>query len=81
MNDKKAVNAAFVRFTNLLYEFGLSVQKDEVLAVKLEVDTNPPIGAKLEPRSSGAMSRYACSTMIDHRSSLVSCMLFSIARM
>jgi hypothetical protein len=42
------VNAAFVRFNNLLYEFGLSAQRDEVLAVKLEVDTNPPSGAGLD---------------------------------
>ena len=47
VNDKKKVNAAFVRFTNLLYDFDLSAQRDEVLAVKLEVDTNPPAGAKL----------------------------------
>jgi hypothetical protein len=35
LNDKKTVNAAFIRFNNLLYEFGLSVHHDEVLAVKL----------------------------------------------
>lgn len=48
LNDKKTVNAAFVRFNNLLYEFGLSAQRDEVLAVKIEVDTNPPAGAGLD---------------------------------
>jgi len=48
LNDKKTVNAAFVRFNYLLYEFGLSMQRDEVLAVKIEVDTNPPAGAGLE---------------------------------
>lgn len=48
VNDKKTVNAAFVRFTNLLYEFGISAHGDEVLAVKLEVDTNPPAGAMLD---------------------------------
>jgi predicted nucleotidyltransferase component of viral defense system len=47
LNDKRAVNAAFVRFNNLLYEFSLSTQRDEVLAVKLEVDTHPPSGAGL----------------------------------
>ena len=45
LNDKKTVNSAFVRFNNLLYEFGLSTQRDEVLAVKIEVDTHPPAGA------------------------------------
>lgn len=48
LNDKKTVISAFVRFDNLLYEFGLSAQRDEVLAVKIEVDTNPPAGAGLD---------------------------------
>jgi predicted nucleotidyltransferase component of viral defense system len=48
VNDKKTVHAALVRFTNLLYEFGLSAQRDEVLAVKLEIDTHPPAGANLD---------------------------------
>lgn len=48
LNDRKMVNSAFVRFSNLLYEFGLSVQRNEMLAVKIEVDTHPPAGAGLE---------------------------------
>jgi hypothetical protein len=48
LNDKKTVNSAFVRFNYLLYDFGLSPQRDEVLAVKIEVDTHPPAGAGLE---------------------------------
>jgi hypothetical protein len=48
VNDRKTVNSAFLRFTTLLYEFGLSPQRDEVLAVKVEVDTDPPAGAGLE---------------------------------
>jgi len=48
LNDRKTVNSAFVRFNNLLYEYGLSAQRDEVLAVKIEVDTHPPAGAGLE---------------------------------
>jgi hypothetical protein len=48
LNDHKTVNSAFVRFSTLLYEFGLSTQRDEVLAVKIEVDTNPPAGAGLD---------------------------------
>jgi hypothetical protein len=47
-NDKKTVNSAFVRFNHLLFEFGLSPQREEVLAVKIEVDTNPPAGAGLD---------------------------------
>lgn len=47
VNDKKTVHSAFVRFPGLLYELGLSGHRHEVLAVKIEVDTNPPAGAVL----------------------------------
>jgi hypothetical protein len=47
VNDGKTVHNAFVRFPNLLFELSLSPHRDEVLAVKLEVDTNPPVGAGL----------------------------------
>jgi hypothetical protein len=47
INDRKTVHSAFVRFPGLLYDLGLSAQRSETLAVKLEVDTNPPAGAGL----------------------------------
>jgi hypothetical protein len=47
VSDQKTVHSAFVRFSGLLYQFGLSPHRDEKLAVKLEVDTNPPAGAGL----------------------------------
>jgi len=47
VNDRKVVHSAFVRFAGLLYELGLSPHRDQVLSVKLEVDTNPPAGAVL----------------------------------
>lgn len=47
VSDQKAVQSAFVRFRGLLYELGLSPHRDEVLAVKIEVDTSPPAGAGL----------------------------------
>ncbi len=47
LSDQKPVHSAFVRFPGLLYDLGLSGQRNEVLAVKLEVDTNPPAGAGL----------------------------------
>jgi hypothetical protein len=46
--DKKTVNVAFIKFNHLLYGFGLSTQRDEVLSVKIEVDTNPPAGVGLD---------------------------------
>ncbi len=46
-NDQKTVHSAFIRFPGLLHEMGLSPMRNEVLAVKLEVDTHPPQGAGL----------------------------------
>lgn len=48
VSDQKTVQNAFVRFPGLLFDLGLSPHKDEVLAVKIEVDTRPPQGAGLE---------------------------------
>lgn len=47
VNDGKTVHSVFVRFPNLLFGLNLSPHRDEMLAVKLEVDTNPPAGARL----------------------------------
>lgn len=46
-SDQKTVHSAFVRFPGLLHEMKLSPHADEILSVKLEVDTNPPPGAQL----------------------------------
>jgi len=48
VSDKKTVHNAFVRFPGLPFELGLSPHPDEVLAVKVDVDTHPPDGAVLE---------------------------------
>jgi hypothetical protein len=42
------VHSAFVRFPGLLHELTLSPRADEIVAIKLEVDTHPPAGANLE---------------------------------
>jgi predicted nucleotidyltransferase component of viral defense system len=47
VKDQKTVHSAFVRFPGLYHELGLSGMRSEVLAIKLEVDTNPPAGAVL----------------------------------
>ena len=47
VRDRKVVHSAFVRFSGLLHELGLSPHRDQVLSVKIEVDTNPPSGAVL----------------------------------
>lgn len=47
VNDKKTVNSSWLRFPGLLYELGLSPHRDEAMAIKIEVDTQPPTGAGL----------------------------------
>lgn len=47
VNDRKTVHSAFIRFPGLLWDLGLSPYRNEVLAVKMEVDTQPPSGAGL----------------------------------
>jgi hypothetical protein len=41
-----AVKSAWLRFPGLLYELGLSSHQNEILSLKLEIDTNPPSGGK-----------------------------------
>jgi hypothetical protein len=47
LNDKKTVQSAFVRFPGLLFEMELSPRRNQVISVKIEIDTNPPQGAGL----------------------------------
>ena len=46
IRQHRAVHSAFVRFPGVLRDIGLSPHLGESLAVKIEVDTNPPGGAK-----------------------------------
>jgi hypothetical protein len=48
VSDQKTVNNAYVRFPGLLYDLGFSPHRDEILAVKVEVDTKPPRGAGMK---------------------------------
>ena len=47
-SDKKSVNGAFLKFPDILYEYGLSSHENEKLSIKIEIDTNPPVGGKEE---------------------------------
>lgn len=47
VSAQHVVHSAFVRFAGLLHELGLSPHPSETVAVKIEVDTNPPAGAVL----------------------------------
>ncbi|MDY0004813.1 MAG: nucleotidyl transferase AbiEii/AbiGii toxin family protein [Polyangia bacterium] len=48
VQDSRAVRSATLRFPGLLFEMELSPRREEILSVKLEVDTAPPSGAALE---------------------------------
>jgi len=47
ISDRRAVKFAFVSFRGLLFELGLSAHESETLSVKVEVDSNPPAGARV----------------------------------
>jgi predicted nucleotidyltransferase component of viral defense system len=46
INDKRTVKSAFVNLKGLLFDLGLSAHPSETLSIKVEVDSNPPAGAK-----------------------------------
>ena len=76
INNQKTVHSAFVRFPGLLFELGLSPQRSEVLAVKIEVDTNPPQGAGL---STTVVRRFVVLQLHHHdKASLLSGKLHAI---
>lgn len=60
---RTAVASAFVKFRGLLYELGLSPHEDEVFAVKVEIDTNPPEGARTETR---IVRRFVMINLLHH---------------
>ncbi len=45
-------NSCFIRFRGLFHRLGLSPHETEVLAIKLEIDTNPPAHATLAQKQS-----------------------------
>jgi len=69
VSDQETVHSAFVRFRGLLYELGLSPHREQILAVKIEVDTNPPAGAGL---ATSVVRRYVTLQLQHHdRASLL----------
>ena len=48
LNERHVVHSAFIRFRGLYHQLGLSPHESEVLAIKLEIDTNPPAHAGLD---------------------------------
>ena len=78
VREHRAVHSAVVRFPGLLHELGLSPHASEVLAVKIEVDTNPPAGAGLEV---SLVRRHTTLRLYHHdRSSLLAGKLHAVLR-
>ena len=50
LRARTAVHAAWLRFPGILYESGLSAHREEALAIKIDVDSDPPGGAGTETR-------------------------------
>ena len=74
--SRTAVEAAFLKFRGLLYELEISPNKDEVLAVKIEPDTNPPAGANTETR---VVRRFVMLNLFHYdRASLLAGKLYAI---
>jgi hypothetical protein len=48
VKEEGSVKSAFIRLPGLLYELGLSPQRNEVLSIKVEVDSRPPEGGTTE---------------------------------
>lgn len=48
LSERNIVHSAFIRFRGLFHRLGISPHETEVLAIKLEIDTNPPAHAGLD---------------------------------
>jgi predicted nucleotidyltransferase component of viral defense system len=49
-SEKNVVYSAMAKFSRLLFEVGLSPLQDRNFSVKIEIDSNPPQGARVEDR-------------------------------
>jgi len=76
VNDQETVQSAFIRFPELLFPLGLSPNRNEILAVKIEVDTHPPQGAGF---STTVVRRFVVLQLYHHdKASLLSGKLHAI---
>ena len=48
IKELKNVKSSFIKFSDLLYEMGLSPHPAETVSIKIEIDVNPPEGARFE---------------------------------
>ena len=76
LNERHVVHSAFIRFRGLFHRLGLSPHETEVLAIKLEIDTNPPAQATLAKLRFSIMLLLIYSIMTGRLFWPVSFMLF-----
>ncbi len=76
VNERTTVASAWLKFPGLPYEIGLSPHQAQVLSIKLELDTQPPPGARLET----SIVRRHCTLNLCHydKSSLLAGKLHAI---
>ncbi|NQT64079.1 MAG: nucleotidyl transferase AbiEii/AbiGii toxin family protein [Candidatus Marinimicrobia bacterium] len=60
---EKTVRSTFIKFEGLLFECGLTINEDEKLSIKLEVDANPPPSWQVERR---LINVYSPFSLIHH---------------
>ena len=78
VRDTGAVHTGWIRARGVLYENGLSPHRDEVLGIKVDVDTNPPAGAVTETR---LVRRHVTLRLHHHdRASLLAGKLHAVLR-
>jgi predicted nucleotidyltransferase component of viral defense system len=58
-NDKKTVHTAWVKISEIMHEAGISPLPSQKLSIKIEIDSRPPVGAKVENRILNAPFLYA----------------------
>ena len=76
VRDRRPVQTGWIRVRGTLHEAGLSPDRDEVLGVKLDVDTRPPEGAVTETR---LVRRHASLRLHHHdRASLLAGKLHAV---
>ena len=49
-SEENTVKYALIKFEELMHDLGLSPHKDQLLSIKIDIDTNPPLGAGFKPQ-------------------------------
>jgi len=76
ISERSVVKSAFIHFQGLLYELGLSPRQNELLSVKVEVDSHPPSGGITE---TSVVRRYVVLNLLHYdKSSFLSGKLHAI---